>query len=70
LLAHFQADGTGQLDDTSYLLAVAVAAEIVGLTNSDQAGMAKRIDATLAGIRLRGRCRVSSSGLRTVAGYD
>jgi hypothetical protein len=54
LLAKFQADGTAQLDDMSYLLAVAVAAEIVGLTNSNQADMAKRINATLSGIRLRG----------------
>ena len=53
LLAQFRADGTAQLDDMSYLLAVAVAAEIVGLTNSDQVGMAKRINATLSGIRLR-----------------
>ncbi|HEX3705570.1 MAG TPA: cytochrome P450 [Mycobacteriales bacterium] len=53
LLAQLQADGTAQLDDMSYLLAVAVAAEIVGLTNSDQVGMAKRINATLSGIRLR-----------------
>ena len=54
LLAKFRADGTAQLDDMSYLLAVAVAAEIVGLTNSDQVGMARRINATLSGIRLRG----------------
>ncbi|HEX3900076.1 MAG TPA: cytochrome P450 [Mycobacteriales bacterium] len=54
LLARFRADGIAQLDDMSYLLAVAVAAEIVGLTDSDQVGMAKRINATLSGIRLRG----------------
>jgi cytochrome P450 len=53
LLAGFRAKGTAQLDDLSYLLAVAVAAEIVGLTNSDQVGMAKRINSTLIGTRLR-----------------
>lgn len=53
LLAGFRAAGTAQLEDLSYLLAVAVAAEIVGLTNSDQKAMAKRINATLIGTRLR-----------------
>jgi cytochrome P450 len=54
LLAQVRADGHGRLDELSYKLAVAVAAEIVGLTDSDQAGMARRIQATLLGTRLRG----------------
>ncbi len=54
LLTRMQANGGGQLDELSYKLAVAVAAEIVGLTDSDQAGMARRIQATLLGTRLRG----------------
>jgi cytochrome P450 len=53
LLAKVRADGTGRLDELSYELAVAVAAEIVGLTDSNQLGMAKRIQATLLGTRLR-----------------
>lgn len=53
LLGRLQANGGGRLDDLSYQLAVAVAAEIVGLTNSDRAGMAKRIQRTLLGTRLR-----------------
>ncbi|CUU55139.1 hypothetical protein Ga0074812_104220 [Parafrankia irregularis] len=54
LLGKLQAAGGGNLDELSYELAVAVAAEIVGLTNSDQRAMAKRIQATLLGTRLRG----------------
>jgi cytochrome P450 len=54
LLSQVRATGTGQLDKLSYKLAVAVAAEIVGLTDSNQEGMAKRIQATLLGTRLRG----------------
>jgi cytochrome P450 len=53
LLGRMRADGRGRLDELSYQLAVAVAAEIVGLTNSDRAGMARRIQATLLGTRLR-----------------
>ncbi len=54
LLAEFQAKGTAQLDDLSYQLAVAVAAEVIGLTNSPRAGLAKRIQRTLLGTRLAG----------------
>ncbi|HTR68845.1 MAG TPA: cytochrome P450 [Mycobacteriales bacterium] len=54
LLAKVRADGTGRIDDLSYQLAVAVAAEIIGLTNSDLNGMAKRIQATLLGTQLGG----------------
>ena len=53
LLTQLRADGRGRLDDISFRMTVAVAAEIVGLTDSDQAGMAKRIQATLLGTRLQ-----------------
>jgi cytochrome P450 len=53
LLSQLQAAGTARLDDLSYQLAVAVAAEIIGLTNSDRAGLAKRVQGTLLGTKLR-----------------
>lgn len=53
LLAQLQARGSGHLDQISFQLAVAVAAEIVGLTDSDQAQMARRIRRTLLGTRLQ-----------------
>jgi cytochrome P450 len=52
LLARLRTRGQGRLDQMSFELAVTVAAEIVGLTDSDQAGMARRIQATLIGLRL------------------
>ncbi|OAA23388.1 hypothetical protein UG55_103885 [Frankia sp. EI5c] len=66
LIGRLRATGGGQLDELSYQLAVAVAAEIVGLTNSDQAGMAKRIQATLLGTRLRGMHPVVRFGAQAV----
>ncbi|TAK99465.1 MAG: cytochrome P450 [Rhodospirillaceae bacterium] len=48
LLHQMQAKGGGHLDRISFQLAVTVAATIVGLTNSDQAGLASRIKVTLA----------------------
>ncbi len=53
LLGRLQADGGGKIDELSYQLAVAVAAEIVGLTNSNRTGLAKRIQGTILGTRLR-----------------
>ena len=47
LLARLQAQGTARLDEISFELAVAVAAEIVGLTESNQRAMAPRIAAVL-----------------------
>lgn len=52
LLGRLKAKGQGRLDQMSFELAVTVAAEIVGLTNSDQTAMARRIGATLIGLRL------------------
>jgi cytochrome P450 len=48
LLSRLRSAGRGRLDRLSLELAVAVAAEIVGLTNSNQAAMGSRISATLA----------------------
>ena len=61
LLAGLQAKGEGPLDQISFRLAVAVAAEIVGLKDSDPIGMAARIKATLASMgnhRRRGLARI------------
>jgi cytochrome P450 len=51
-LGQLRARGRGRLDKMSYELAVTVAAEIVGLTNSDQAAMARRIKGTLVALRV------------------
>ena len=55
LLARLKAAGEARLDALSLELAVAVAAEIVGLTNSDCTSMASRIGATLASLPSRSR---------------
>jgi cytochrome P450 len=47
LVAGLRSRGRGQLDDIAFELTVGVAAEIVGLTNSDPAAMARRISAVL-----------------------
>jgi cytochrome P450 len=52
LLARLRARGEGRLDQMSFELAVTVAATIVGLTESDQAAMARRIEATLIAMRV------------------
>jgi cytochrome P450 len=52
LLDRLRAKGHGRLDEMSFELAVTVAAQIIGLTESDQAAMARRIQATLVGVRL------------------
>jgi cytochrome P450 len=52
LLAPLRARGQGRLDQMSFQLAATVAAEIVGLTNSDQAAMARRIRASLIALRV------------------
>lgn len=49
LVAQFQHAGHATLDDLSLALSVAVAAAIIGLTDSDQRGMARRLDAFFAG---------------------
>lgn len=73
LLEEFRAVGRAQLDDVSFELAVTVAADIVGLTESDQAAMAGRISRTLAGVQVPlmrpwlrpyGQLRAAASALR------
>jgi cytochrome P450 len=48
LMRRMQTTGEAHLDRISFQLAVTVAATIVGLTNSDQSGLAARIDAALS----------------------
>ena len=61
LLAGLRSKGEARLDEISFALAVAVAADIVGLTNSDPVGLAARIKATLGSIgthRRKGLARI------------
>jgi cytochrome P450 len=76
-LGQLQARGRGRLDQMSFELAVTVAADIVGLTNSDQAAMARRIRAVLISLRIPGaspwrrpflRLRAVLHGLRFLFG--
>ncbi|WP_420381737.1 cytochrome P450 [Novosphingobium sp.] len=50
LVAQFEAKGSARLDDMGLDMAVTIAAEIVGLTDSDPAGMAKRLGALVDGM--------------------
>ena len=47
LIARFRRDGRAVLEDMSMELSVIIAAEIVGLTDSNQAGMSRRLNAFL-----------------------
>ncbi len=69
LLAEFRARGEAKLDEISFALAVAVAADIVGLTDSDQAGMAARIKATLANIGAHRRTGLARRFAQLVQAY-
>jgi cytochrome P450 len=53
LIARVRTAGTASLDKVAHQMTVGVAAEIVGLTNSNQAAMAARIGATLSDPRIR-----------------
>jgi cytochrome P450 len=55
LMAEFKQNGEGRLDDMAHRLAVAVAAEIVGLTNSNAKAMARRIAGAFSGAILADR---------------
>ncbi|MGX7678813.1 cytochrome P450 [Jatrophihabitans sp. DSM 45814] len=57
LLAELQAAGHGQLDVITFELAVAVAAEIVGLNDSAIGPLSRRISAAMFGTRLPGMNR-------------
>ena len=50
LVERFKSDCGADLDQLSLELAVTIASEIVGLTNSDRAGMARRLDALATGM--------------------
>ncbi len=50
LVDRFQRAGRAELDDIGLEMAVTIAAEIVGLTNSDRAGMARRLGALVTGM--------------------
>lgn len=52
IVTQFQKDGRADLSEISFDLTVGVAADIVGLTNSDPRKMAKRIEATLISTRV------------------
>jgi len=49
LLAELRTTGRGQLDAIGFRLAVAVAAEVIGLDHSDLDGLAARVEGTLTG---------------------
>jgi cytochrome P450 len=68
LLDQLKAAGSARLDDLSYQLAVAVAAEIIGLTNSNRASLAKRVQATLLGTKLRQLSPAVRFGAQLVTG--
>jgi cytochrome P450 len=61
LLGKLQANGRGRLDVISFELAVTVAAEIVGLTNSDMAAMSGRIATAFASGTARRRGRLDEA---------
>ena len=54
LLAPLRSRGKARLDRMSFELAVTVSAHIVGLTESDQRAMARRIQSTLIGLKVTG----------------
>jgi cytochrome P450 len=53
LIAAVQKAGTATLDKVAHQMTVAVAAQIIGLTDSNQVSMAARIGATLSASRIR-----------------
>jgi cytochrome P450 len=54
LIARLQEAGTARLDDISFELAVVVAGEIVGLNDSNLAGLSRRVSGAMVGTRLPG----------------
>jgi cytochrome P450 len=61
LLRDLRASGRGQLDVIAFELAVSVAAEIVGLTNSDESAMARRLASAFASGTMRRRSPLSKA---------
>ena len=70
LLAEFRQKGRAQLDEVSLRLAVAVAAEIIGLTNSNIKGMAKRIAGAFDGAMIASSGRLGKLVAPLVAGLN
>ena len=66
LLHKLQVNGRGRLDLISFELAVTVASEIVGLTNSDMAAMSQRIASSFATGTARRRNRLDAAIGRAV----
>jgi cytochrome P450 len=69
LLARLRSDGRGVLDQISFDLAVAVAADIVGLTNSSAVRMAPRISKVLSSGIARGSNPVARLLAAALRGY-
>jgi cytochrome P450 len=70
LLAEFRQTGRALLDDVSLRLAVAVAAEIIGLTNSSIKGMARRIAGAFDGAMIASRGRFGKLVAPLVSGLN
>lgn len=68
LMTRLRAQGGGVLDDVSFRMTVAVAAEIVGLTDSNQLGMARRIRRSLLGTQLGNYTGVRRSLVQVLVG--
>lgn len=58
LVGRLRTAGHANLDDLGLEMAVTIAAEIVGLTDSDRGGMARRLGALVTGMP-QGRSRLS-----------
>ena len=69
LLARLRKDGHGQLDRISFELAVVVAADIIGLTNSRPPAMARRISAALSSGTARSSNRLTKLVTRLRQSY-
>ena len=65
LLQDFQKEGQGKLENISFQLAIEVVGEILGLTNSDQAARAKRIQRVLHSSLAQSKPGLSRLLLRT-----
>lgn len=63
LVSRFSTSGSAELDELGLEMAVTIAAEIVGLTDSDRKGMAKRLGALVSGMPQGG------SRLATILGF-
>jgi len=62
ILVKFKHQGTAKLEDLSFHLAVEVVGEVLGLTNSDQAARARRIQRVFSATQ-------NNKGEKTLAGY-